>query len=181
MKRILWDGNKNAWLKQNRGISFDEVLLTIAQGNIVDILEHPNPKKYYGQKIILVNINSYIYCVPFEETNEAIFLKTIFPSRKYTRIYFGEVREQMQPYDESEKKLINSVEQGKWLSTENTEGLRSRLQNYAREEMNKKSRINIRLSERDLEAIKLKAVEEGIPYQTLISSVLHKYVTGILK
>ena len=106
---------KNAWLKQNRGISFGEVLLTIAQGNIVDILEHTNPKRYYGQKIILVNINLYIYCVPFEESNEAIYLKTTFPSRKYAQIYLGKVREQMQPYDESEKKLINFVEQGMWV------------------------------------------------------------------
>lgn len=87
----------------------------------------------------------------------------------------------MQPYDEKEKTLIESVENGEWISVRNVNVLAKRMQGYAREELRKKSRVNIRLPERDLEAIKLKAAEEGMPYQTLIASVLHKYVTGRLK
>lgn len=169
------------WLKENRGISFDEVLLLIAQGNIVDILTHPNPDMYSGQQIILVNRDQYIYCVPYYEDEEGIYLITVFPSRKYTRHYFGEVKEAMKPYDHSEKELIASVENGEWVPATGSENLAGRLQNYARNELKKKSRINIRISDRDLEAIKLKAVEEGMPYQTLIASVLHKYVTGKLQ
>lgn len=87
----------------------------------------------------------------------------------------------MQRYDILEKKLIESVENGEWVSAQNSEVLAKNIQSYALEELKKKSRINIRISDRDLEAIKLKAVEEGIPYQTLITGVLHKYITGKLK
>ena len=128
-----------------------------------------------------MNINQYIYCVPFTESEDRIFLKTALPSRKYTRVYLEEVKEAMQRYDILEKKLIESVENGEWVSAQNSEVLAKNIQSYALEELKKKSRINIRISDRDLEAIKLKAVEEGIPYQTLITGVLHKYITGKLK
>jgi predicted DNA binding CopG/RHH family protein len=181
MTDILWDPDKNRWLKENRGISFDEVLLSIAQGHIIDILAHPNPEKYPGQRIVLVNIKQYIYCVPFLETENGIYIKTVFPSRKYTRYYLGEVKEAMQPYDKSEQNMIESIENGEWISGPDSGLVAKRLQSYAQEELKRKSRINIRISARDLKAIKLKAVEEGMPYQTLIASVLHRYVTGKLK
>ncbi len=83
--------------------------------------------------------------------------------------------------DKEEKELRTSVEKGEWTSTHPT---RSQMQRYlrcARNTLRKNRRINIRLSEIDLEAIQTRAVHEGIPYQTLISSVLHKYVAGRLK
>ncbi|PKM82273.1 MAG: antitoxin [Firmicutes bacterium HGW-Firmicutes-13] len=86
----------------------------------------------------------------------------------------------MKYYDEEERKLIESIENEEWITVKDSEDNLNRLQGYAREELRKKKRINIRLSERDLEIIKRKAVEEGIPYQTLITSIIHKYITGKL-
>jgi predicted DNA binding CopG/RHH family protein/uncharacterized DUF497 family protein len=181
MINILWDPDKSRWLKQNRGISFDEVLLLIADGNIADILTHPNPEKYSGQQVILLKVDQYIYCVPFKETEDGIHLITVFPSRKYTRQYLGEVREDMLPYDQSEEKLIESIEKGEWIPIQDSAILAKRMEIYASEELKKKRRVNIRVSERDLKALRRKAVEEGMPYQTLLSSILHKYVTGKLR
>lgn len=86
----------------------------------------------------------------------------------------------MKTYNEDERKLIESIENEEWISVKDRENILNRIQGSAREELRKKKRINIRLSERDLEVIKRRAVEEGMPYQTLITSVIHKYVTGKL-
>ncbi|PKM82274.1 MAG: hypothetical protein CVU88_03490, partial [Firmicutes bacterium HGW-Firmicutes-13] len=64
-------------------------LLYIEQGNVIDIIEHPNPDRYIGQQILLVKVGKIIYCVPFLERENEIWLKTIFPSRKYTKKYYG--------------------------------------------------------------------------------------------
>ncbi len=89
MKRIIWNAEKNIWLKQNRNVTFDEILTLIEQGNVIDIIEHSNPDKYCGQKILLIKAEGYVYCVPFIEKEKEIWLKTIFPSRKYTKKYLG--------------------------------------------------------------------------------------------
>ena len=86
----------------------------------------------------------------------------------------------MKPYDEDERKLIDSIENEEWIPVKDRETIINRIKGSAREELRKKKRINNRLSERDLEVIKRRAVEEGMPYQTLIASVIHKYVTGKL-
>ena len=80
-----------------------------------------------------------------------------------------------------EKELLESYENDEWVSVENLEKERKRIQEYARATMRKDKRVNIRISGRDLDEIRKKAVIEGIPYQTLISSILHKYVNGALK
>lgn len=84
-----WDNEKNQWLKKERNISFEQVLIAIESGDIVDILEHPNKKRFTNQILILVAINDYVYAVPAVENNndEEYFLKTIYPSRKYTERY----------------------------------------------------------------------------------------------
>ena len=79
-----------------------------------------------------------------------------------------------------EKELLKSVESGKFESTL-TEARRKELEAVATNTFRKDKRINIRLSNRDLIAVQSRASEEGIPYQTLISSALHKFVTGRLK
>ncbi len=79
-----------------------------------------------------------------------------------------------------EQDLIASVEAGEWKSVKNLMGEKKRYALIARHTLRKDKRINIRISQRDLEGIQVKAVREGIPYQTLISSVLHKYVAGQL-
>lgn len=82
-----WNEEKNELLKIEREVGFEEVLIAIETGNLVDILEHPRKKQYPNQRILVVNISNYIYLVPFVEDKEKIFLKTIIPSRKATKKY----------------------------------------------------------------------------------------------
>jgi uncharacterized DUF497 family protein len=87
-KKIFnWNAEKNQLLMRERGISFERIVFEIASGNELAVLEHPNQEKYHGQKISMVQVDDYVYAVPFIETEEEIFLKTIIPSRKATRRY----------------------------------------------------------------------------------------------
>ena len=81
-------------------------------------------------------------------------------------------------YTADELELLESIEKGEWKSIKNLEEEKKRYQNYASNTLKKDKRVNIRMSERDLKELQRKALEEGIPYQTLISSLLHKYING---
>jgi predicted DNA binding CopG/RHH family protein len=81
----------------------------------------------------------------------------------------------------NDKEIIDSIENGEWMSVANVEEMKKKLRKVASETALKDYRINVRISKRDVEALKTKALEEGIPYQTLVTSILHKYVTGRLK
>ena len=81
-------------------------------------------------------------------------------------------------FDDYEKDIIASVENDEWQSIDHLDEEKERLSQYAKETFNKNKRINIRLSEKDLKGIKVKSIEEGIPYQTLIASIIHKYING---
>ena len=83
--------------------------------------------------------------------------------------------------DEEERDLIESIERGEWHSVDNVKEEIQKHQRYARDTLRKDKRVNIRISSKDLEALQSKAVEDGIPYQTLMGSVLHRYVAGRLK
>jgi uncharacterized DUF497 family protein len=87
MKPFSWNNEKNALLIADRQISIEEIVFYIGMGCLLDVLEHPNQEKYTGQKIFVVQVDNYIYLVPFVETEHEIFLKTIIPSRKATRKY----------------------------------------------------------------------------------------------
>jgi len=93
MKYHSWNNEKNEKLKKERDISFEDVLFYIEHGKLLAILKHTNPKRYPGQNIYIVEINNYVYLVPFVETENEIFLKTIIPSRKATKKYL-EVRDE---------------------------------------------------------------------------------------
>ncbi len=80
-----------------------------------------------------------------------------------------------------EKELLDSVEKGEWKTIPNFKEEAKRYQEYARATFRKDKRVNIRLSERDLVNIQKRALKEGLPYQTLMSSVLHKFITGQFK
>jgi predicted DNA binding CopG/RHH family protein len=80
-----------------------------------------------------------------------------------------------------EKALFDSVEEGEWVEIENVANDERRYRSYAKAAMKKSKRINIRLSEADLDSLQRRAVGEGLPYQTLISSILHKYAKGKLQ
>lgn len=89
MKYFFWNNEKNRLLKTERNVSFEEVVFYIEKKQVLDIVEHPNQEKYKGQKIFIINIHNYAYLVPFVESEEGIFLKTIIPSRKATKKYLG--------------------------------------------------------------------------------------------
>ena len=83
--------------------------------------------------------------------------------------------------DAHEKEILESVERGQWRSVGDLTRRRSRYARYAKATFRKDRRLNIRISNKDLEAIRTRALEEGLPYQTLISSLLHKYASGRLR
>ncbi len=80
--------------------------------------------------------------------------------------------------DKEEKELLDSFENNEWKSVENVKERTVKMESYARATIRKDKRVNIRISERDLTELQRIALSEGLPYQTLISSILHKYVNG---
>ena len=87
MKVYTWNDAKNEILQSARQISFEDIILHIEKGYLLDVLEHPNQEKYPGQKVFVVHVDQYAYLVPFVEDENTIFLKTIIPSRKATSLY----------------------------------------------------------------------------------------------
>lgn len=90
VKHFTWSVAKNRKLRQERGISFEEILFHLEAGDLLDEVEHHNPDRYPGQRIFIIAVDNYAYLVPFTESGSEIFLKTIIPSRKATRTYLGE-------------------------------------------------------------------------------------------
>ena len=84
MKYLNWDSEKNEILKRERGISFEEIALLIESDQIIGIEENPG---YPNQKMYILEIENYAIIVPYVENDDVIFLKTAFPSRKYTKKY----------------------------------------------------------------------------------------------
>lgn len=82
--------------------------------------------------------------------------------------------------DEEEKDILDSYEREEWVPVKNTKKEIKKLQQYAKNTLQKDKRINIRMSSKDLDQVQVIAVQEGIPYQTLVSSIIHKYVSGYL-
>ena len=85
-----------------------------------------------------------------------------------------------EPIDQEEKDLMESIDRGEWQPVKNLDQERKKAVEAARNTLKKDKRINLRLSQKDYHQIQIKAIEEGIPYQTLISSILHKYLNGSL-
>jgi uncharacterized DUF497 family protein len=90
VKKFVWDQDKNTELISTRNISFKDIIECILNDKLLDVLINPNSKKYSKQKLFIVEFNNYAYVIPFVETEKEIFLKTIFPSRKYTKFYIKE-------------------------------------------------------------------------------------------
>ena len=89
MKPFRWDPEKNKHLKDERGISFEEIVLAVEEGGLKDVLVHPNQRRYPGQLVLVVSCRDYIFLVPSVEEDAYYFLKTIIPSRKATRDYLN--------------------------------------------------------------------------------------------
>jgi len=90
VKQFKWNTEKNEQLKlsnDRNNVDFEKIVDAISKGCILDILEHPNKDKYPNQRVFIIDIDNYAYCVPFVENESEIFLKTIFPDRKMTKKY----------------------------------------------------------------------------------------------
>ncbi len=87
----------------------------------------------------------------------------------------------MTQLDKEERELLESFKAGEWESVAEKKREIGRFQNCARATFKKDRRINVRISSKDLDALQKRALEEGIPYQPLVSSILHKYVSGRLR
>jgi len=90
MKPINWNSTKNQQLISERGISFEDIVFYLQQGALLDDIEHPNSDRYPNQRVFVINIDGYASLVPYVENTKEIFLKTVIPSRKATKIYLGE-------------------------------------------------------------------------------------------
>ena len=89
MKLMNWSADKNRKLIEEREISFENNVFALQSGCLLDDVEHPNNNKYPHQRMFIVEIDDYVYLVPYIENDEEIFLKTIVPSRKATKQYLG--------------------------------------------------------------------------------------------
>lgn len=89
MKCINWNPDKNRKLIEERGISFEDIVFALQSGFLLDDLKHPNEERYSHQRVFVVSIDDYAYLVPYVETENEVFLKTVVPSRKLTKQYLG--------------------------------------------------------------------------------------------
>ena len=89
METIRWDERKNGWLRQHRGVCFEQAAVCLASERVLDVTDHPNQDRYPGQKVAVIEIDGYAYLVPYEYAGGEIDLKTMIPSRKATQKYIG--------------------------------------------------------------------------------------------
>jgi len=101
-----YSAEKNALLKAERDISFDEVIAAIQNGQVLDVIRHPNKKKYPHQELMVIRIRGYVHMVPFlEQQDGSLFLKTVYPSRKAGKHYMsgGDGHEKSKSDEKSKK------------------------------------------------------------------------------
>ena len=89
MKIYNWNHGKNQVLIVDRSVSFEDAIFHIEHGGLLDDIAHPNASNYPNQRIFVISIREYVYLVPYVERDDEIFLKTIIPSRKFTKLYLG--------------------------------------------------------------------------------------------
>jgi uncharacterized DUF497 family protein len=89
VSKFAWNDEKNEFLRIARDVSFEEVVFHIQNGDVLDVIKHPNAARYPKQQIIVLNIEGYVYFVPYIKERGTRFLKTIIPSRKATKEYLG--------------------------------------------------------------------------------------------
>lgn len=86
---FIYDEQKNLKLMKERGVGFEDVIDAIKNDKILEIIPHPNRKEYPNQKIMILEIKNYVYLAPYLEEEDRIILKTVFPSRKFAKVYLG--------------------------------------------------------------------------------------------
>ena len=90
MKIYNWNSDKNQELIIGRGVSFEEAIFHIGHGGLLDDIAHPNASDYPNQRIFVICMKDYVYLVPYVESEDEVFLITIIPSRKFTKLYLGD-------------------------------------------------------------------------------------------
>jgi uncharacterized DUF497 family protein len=88
MKCFDWNTEKSEFLRKTRGICFEDIVFHIEHEDTLDDYAHPNQQRYPGQRIMVIGVSGYVYLVPYIETDDTLFLKTIIPSRKATEKYY---------------------------------------------------------------------------------------------
>ena len=88
--KFNFDLKKNCKLIDEKGINLEDVISALKAGKVLDVIEHPNKKRYPQQKIYIIELNNYVLEVPFIRNGSEIFLKTAYPSRKMTNKYLKE-------------------------------------------------------------------------------------------
>jgi hypothetical protein len=132
--------------------------------------------------LIEITLQEEVYIVPCVIALPEIFLKTVSPAGKRGKRCIKKEKPMTKKVylDDEERRIIEAYKGGEFVPAPNTKSLKGIMRKAATNYLKKDARINIRLSEADLRQLKLKAAEEGMPYQTLIASVLHKFASGRL-
>ncbi len=89
VKTFRWNAQRNAASQAERDIGFEQVVVAVEAGGLIDVVSHPNPAKYPNQRVMVVAWDGYAYLVPFVEEADHYFLKTVIPSRKATRDFLN--------------------------------------------------------------------------------------------
>ena len=166
-----WNSEKNEQLKMGRGISFEQIILHLVQGDVWKEAEHPDQKRYPKQRIYFVIVEGYIYLVPYKFEKDNIFLKTTIP--RLTLRW----RDNMK-FDREEKAILDAYESGKIKTRTPSKSELKNIKDMAESTFKKDKRITLRLYEHDYYGIQKKALELGVPYQTIISGIIHSYIEG---
>jgi len=178
--RYEWDPKKNEWLKKERNISFEKIVFHLSQGDVWRVADHPDQENYPGQRIYFVVVEDYIYLVRHVVEDDYVFLKTIIPNRKQPSHITKSRRVNTMKYDKEEKSIIDAYEKGTMKLSKPSSKEIEAIKATANKTFVKDRRITIRLYDHDYQGIQKKAIEMGIPYQTLISGIIHRYIEGDL-
>jgi len=89
MSEFDWSDEKNEMLERTRQVCFEDAVVCIQNGDVLDVIRHPNRRRYPNQNIIVLNVGGYVWLVPYVKAKGVRFLKTIIPSRKATREYLA--------------------------------------------------------------------------------------------
>ena len=89
MSKFDWNDEKGESLEKTRGINFEDVVIHIQNGCVLEVIKHPNKNRYPNQNMIVLDVEGYVFLVPYVKSRGTRFLKTIIPSRKATREYLS--------------------------------------------------------------------------------------------
>ena len=176
MSIFNWNEEKNILLKGTRNISFERIVFAILQNKIVDVYNHPNNEKYPNQLIYEVEIENYIYLVPFVKNDNEIFLKTIIPSRKATKKY----KKMKTKYNPEELEILEKYQNNQLVKSKTKDFDIRQAVLAAQNTITQNTEIKVNLSEKDIKNLKIKELETGIPFDKIISALIRSYLKNDL-